>query len=1036
MKTKSVIRKSVLVPTALVAGGAGFVGSHVCEALLNKGARVIALDNFQTGKQNFVSHLLTNPNFALYDCDINNGLPLEVESVDYIFHLAGLEEYAFSKEVLDLNSLLTNALGTKYLLDLAHSSAAKFVLVSTVDVYEGRMSQVELSEYFGRNNIEESKYMLAEAKRYAEALVWEFYKKYQIDARIVRLPEVYGPRMSLDSSGNMGIFLKQLLDGREITVFGEGVEKEFYLYIEDAVAGVIKAMFTDKTVGNIYSLIPESPVSILELAYLVRSLADAEVRVKFEPAPNEGYFKRGILKTPDIANLANLKWGAKTPLKDGVIKALQYLNYSANVNAFKPAKFIDQKAAGAQLKEDLFSLQDVKQSPPLEIDATGRNRKTIQQPASLGINFVEKKSKWPKIGLKLPKVSWPFSRVKIPAKAFFVFQKAVLVLVFLLPAILIFLGVPLTKAYLEVKKGTDALQKIQSLAGKLDTEQIKVDSKIAYESFYNAKGQLARLQPFYNLINKQDLYKTHNRILGSLTYFSKAVYFSARSAKPFENIWEVLRPDTQTELLPQQFEESKEYLSSAQKNLQFAHADYKYIDQTLLPEKYKTVLTEYGNVLEKVSGTFDTLTPVIASLPRVLGSEGPRKYLILFQNSNEIRPTGGFIGSYGVLNIEKGKIKDLVIDDIYNPDGQIDQRNIAVAPPVPIQEFLKEEKLHLRNANWDPDFTKSAKTIEDLYFKVTGERVDAVFAADLFFVKDLLKVTGPIFLAAYNEEVTADNIYERAEFHSEFNYRDGSAQKRSFLTVLGSKLLEKLFSMSKDQLPALAGALSSSLNQRHLLISFTNDSVNDLLKKYKWDGAQVNTEGDYLYVVNSNLGGTKANYYVKNKMSYAVNAVTRDGLLRSELKLEYNHTGKDAAWPGGPYTNYVRVITRVGSRLTGATIKFGDGTEVKIFDKVTTENSEQSTVFATSFVLPPSSIAIVTLLYDLPVGLSFTRDFKEYSLYWQKQPGTQDDGYYFSFDIPFGFKPLRASKMLTLNSDRFKVAGALNEDQSVYVKLQ
>src|SRR5690349_17067330 len=199
MPRKSVIKKSALVPTALIAGGAGFIGSHLSEALLAKGARVVVLDNFKTGKEIHVKHLLSHKNFALYDVDINNGIPAEIESVDYVIHLAGLEEYLFSKEYTDLNSLLTNAFGTKHLLDLAERSSGKFLLASSIDVYEGRMSQLDITDYFGKNRIDENKYMITEAKRYAEALVWEYYKKNSTNVRIVRLPEVYGPRMNLDA---------------------------------------------------------------------------------------------------------------------------------------------------------------------------------------------------------------------------------------------------------------------------------------------------------------------------------------------------------------------------------------------------------------------------------------------------------------------------------------------------------------------------------------------------------------------------------------------------------------------------------------------------------------------------------------------------------------------------------------------------------------------------------------------------------------------------------------------------------------------
>ena len=126
MPKQQVISKSPLVPTVLISGGAGFIGSHLAEHLLWNKARVIVLDNFNTGKEIHVKHLLNEPNFALYDVDINEGIPEDIKSVDYIFHLAGLEEYFYSKEYLNLDALFTNSLGTKNLLDLARKSSPNF----------------------------------------------------------------------------------------------------------------------------------------------------------------------------------------------------------------------------------------------------------------------------------------------------------------------------------------------------------------------------------------------------------------------------------------------------------------------------------------------------------------------------------------------------------------------------------------------------------------------------------------------------------------------------------------------------------------------------------------------------------------------------------------------------------------------------------------------------------------------------------------------------------------------------------------------
>ena len=1017
MKSKNVIKKSALVPTALVAGGAGFVGSHLCEALLEKGARVIVLDSFTTGKQSYINHLLSNPNFALYDCDINNGIPEDIQSVDYIFHLAGLEEYSYTKEVLNLGSLLTNAFGTKHLLDLAKISGAKFLLLSTTDVYEGRMSQLELTEYFGRNKIEENRYMLAEAKRYAEALVWEYFKKYESDVRITRVPEIYGPRMNLVSSGNLGRLLSELISGRELTIFGEGSEKEFYLYIDDAISGILKAMYTDKAKGSIFSLIPNEPISVLEIAYMIKGVADSGIRVRFEDAQNEGYFKPGVLKMPDTYNLDEIHWEPKVFLKEGVAKTLESFNYLTNTHSFKPAKLIEQKIASQAPENNLFSLMDVKkvsvpQPQPLVIEAS-RN----------GANFIEK--------IK-PKIHLP----KLPRLSFNISSRLQFVLALLMPALTIFLVIPTISIYVNAKNGVRNLRQAADSGKQLEIDQVKSKSKIAYESFLKARRALPTLRPLFLLVKKESSYRSYDKLLGSLTFFSKTVYAGAKATKPLETLWEVIRPDTSIEMNAADFDEARNQMNIAKNNLLLAQADFKYVYPQDIPKKYRIYYEEYKKVLSTTEQSIDMSLPLFSSLPNILGSDKPKKYLILFQNSNELRPTGGFIGSYGLLTLERGKIKNLVIDDVYNPDGQIDQRNIVSPIPTPLAEFLKETKLHIRNANWDPDFTVSANTIEDLYFKVTGERMDGVVAVDLYFIQSLLKATGPLFLTAYNEEVNYQNIYERSELHSEFNYQNGSDQKRSFLTVLGSKLLERLFSLGREQIPSLANAFMTSLNERHLQIYFTNDPINQLLKSNNWDGSLVSTQNDYLFVVDSNLGGTKANYYVKKKMDYQINSLTRDGLLRATLKLEYNHTGKDTAWPGGPYTNYLRVLAQKGAKLTAATIKFDDGTEEDIFKKVVTSTQGKYTSFENSFILQPQSKALLTISYDLNPELSLSKGGNNYRLYWQKQAGTQDDGFYFAMNKAFGFVVTEASQNITQTSERLEVGGTLTKDKSVYVKLQ
>jgi hypothetical protein len=504
----------------------------------------------------------------------------------------------------------------------------------------------------------------------------------------------------------------------------------------------------------------------------------------------------------------------------------------------------------------------------------------------------------------------------------------------------------------------------------------------------------------------------------------------------FELLNQTIRPDNNLMLNEENFNDARFGISSVTDYLNMAQADLSGVSPDYLPEKYRYLLEDYRSVLSSSQETVDFISKIISGLPEALGVNGEKKYIIWFQNSNEIRPTGGFIGSYAVLKIESGKIVDLFIDDIYNPDGQIDLRNIKTDPPGPIKDFLGEETLYLRNSNWNPDFTKSAEEFDDIYFKITGETIDGYMAIDLDFVERVLEVTGPIFLASYNEDISAQNLDERAQYYSGFDYREGSSDKKSFLTVLGGKLLERIFSVEGESKLRLAEKVVQSLDQSHMQIYFINNPINSLLNERGWDGGLINTDGDYLFVVNSNLGGTKSNYYVQNKMTYEVNSMTRDGLLRANLYLDYVNNAEDASWPGGPYTDYVRVITQKGTKLTGAKIIYGDGEELDIFDDLISTEVGRYNSFETSFKIGPKESVRIVYSYDLPSALSITKDKGGYSLVWQKQAGTSKDDYSFIFNIPFGSNIELKTDNLEYVDGVIKDSGVLENDIYYGVKIK
>lgn len=1039
MDKQNKIRKSALAPTILIAGGAGFIGSHLAEVLLKREARVIILDNFSTGKDIYINHLLQNPKFALFDVDINVVIPPEIESVDYIFHLAGLEEYLYSKNEVTLDSLLTNAVGTKNLLDLAEKAQAKFLLASTVDVYGGMMSQLSLDDYYGKSETDEKKYGLAEAKRFAEALVWEYYKMHGTNARIVRLPEVYGPRMSLSSSGTLGRFLKDVIENKNLTIEGDGTQKEMYLYIDDAVSGMVRGLLNDKTEGKIFTLIPEKPSTILETAYLVRSLANRQLDINFVDTDKAN--KK--LFTPDTYNLEKLGWQPKTVFKDGVALTLSWFGYQVNDSSFKTAHLPEKDQAPAGTLTTLQGFESESwpndQTPvettPVETSPDDASPQTpLPTPLSkkdYDKREVKAKGKF-KLRLSLPKpkkIDLSFQNVSFSSKLS-------LFLVVLFSFLTVFMFMPIFQVYSNSKKAMAELQEVPEYISQFDAERAAISADQAKTYLVSANKYLSSLNWFFTVTGRKETYQSTTKFISSVTYFSNVAYDISKSAAPYTLIWESMKPNSEKTFNPAVLDETKLHIQNAKNNLELAIADYSEVDPEKIPDFAKEGSDVYQGLLDKTRDGLDLAWAVTSDLPSLLGFDESKKYLILFQNNNEIRPTGGFIGSYAFLYLNEGKIEELNIDDIYNPDGQIDVRNIKTSPPKPIGDALAEDRLYIRNANWDPDFPRSAATIKDLFFKIDGEDIDGVMAVDLHLVKQLLKVTGPLYLASYDEEIDSDNLYERTQYHASFNYEDGSQQKRQFLTVLGSKLLETLFALEQGKTPDLIDTFGEALDQRHIQLHFFASPLNASMAERHWSGGLVRTEGDYLSVINANLGGTKANYYVENDLDYVVTSKTRDGLLRGELTLNYEHTGEDESWPGGPYTNYVRVLVQKGAKLTGATLTYDQTLEEDIFENIIISEVSPYTSFETSFKLEPQSQAKLTIYYDLPQNLSITKENNTYSLYWQKQAGTHDDDFLYSFDVPFGMKYVSGNSFLEVSEDKIGTTGKFNKDIEVNINLE
>lgn len=258
---------------ALVAGGAGFVGSYVCEQLLSLGFRVICVDNLTSGSKENIESLLNKDDFSFVKADLNSpkfSLPKELK-IDAIIHAAGLEEFSIDND-LSLETLLVNSLGTRILLELAKEKKAKFIFISSADLYGGVFSSTSLKYYFGKDAANESTFTYNEAKRFAEALVFEYFKNYDLDAVVVRVKNVYGPRMSFQAEGELNKILAGAVSGKKVTLSGDGLKTINPTYATDVSSGVVMAVVSGSK-GEIYNLVSPDKITLDSFVQTTRQVA-------------------------------------------------------------------------------------------------------------------------------------------------------------------------------------------------------------------------------------------------------------------------------------------------------------------------------------------------------------------------------------------------------------------------------------------------------------------------------------------------------------------------------------------------------------------------------------------------------------------------------------------------------------------------------------------------------------------------------------------------------------------------------------------
>lgn len=317
----------------LVTGGAGFIGSHLCDRLLEMGDRVTAMDNLLTGSRDNIKHLIGRKDFEFIQHDVID--PIEGDGWDAIYHLAspaspvGYWNYP-------LETMLVNSTGTYNLLKIAAATGGRFLLSSTSEAYGDPLEHPQKETYRGNVNPVGPRACYDEGKRYAEAITALFVQKYGVDGRIVRIFNTYGPRNQPNDGRMVPNFISQALTGQPITIYGDGSQSRSLCYVTDLVGGLVKTMSVDTARGQVINLGNPDERSVLQFGELIKKLTSTSSPIQFLPGREEEVNQR----CPDITKARTLLgWEPTTDLEAGLAQTIAWMRNEIR----PPLRSLDKK---------------------------------------------------------------------------------------------------------------------------------------------------------------------------------------------------------------------------------------------------------------------------------------------------------------------------------------------------------------------------------------------------------------------------------------------------------------------------------------------------------------------------------------------------------------------------------------------------------------------------------------------------------------------------------------------------------------------
>jgi hypothetical protein len=486
-------------------------------------------------------------------------------------------------------------------------------------------------------------------------------------------------------------------------------------------------------------------------------------------------------------------------------------------------------------------------------------------------------------------------------------------------------------------------------------------------------------------------------------------------------------------------------LQEMQVKLDFASEDIVRFQELPEMEAFAEVIVPFATVVEELKTSVDFLVPFAGITREFAGLRGDRQFLLMFMNDTELRPTGGFLGTYGLLVIRDGDMKSLTTDDAYAVDVLVkDNPAYAVVSPAPIAKYLEQPVWFFRDGTWSPDFATGAQETAALLrqeFAVAGQhvpQVDGVVGITTGFLEQLLEFVGPVTVNGV--EYTAQNAAEVLEYQVEIAFEQQGIAREDRKDVVGgltNAVMDALFEVSPSQFTEVFNLLSDGFTNKDLAIYSADPDTQAVLDDYGWSGAVSQGDADdFLMVVDANMASLKSDPVVERTIAYSI-APTASG-YQATAAITYKHTGT-FDWKTSRYRTYARIYVPEGAQLVsvdGSLANDAIRNPQGLPGEVTTSNEFGLTSFGTFTSVEPGQTRTLTFVYTLPSSVTSAINAGSYTLRVQKQIGAEPPDVVLNLDFNKDLQDASPAEEHTFWGDEvYSLETSLKTDAEFWVEL-